>query len=120
MRALGPSLPDFGISGALADPTLELHDENGALIASNDNWKDTQEAEIEATGPAPDDDLESAILATLSPGPYTAIGSGVNDTTGTGFVQFYSLDAPVRELSPAPNIRPLGRVDIAAWNPGVR
>ena len=104
-RALGPSLAAAGISAPLADPTLELHDANGALIASNDNWKDTQEAEIEATGLAPDDDLESAILATLSPGPYTAVMIGVNGATGTGFVQFYSLTNRGLELDPAPIIR---------------
>jgi len=105
VRALGPSLAAVGIPGALADPTLELHDGNGALIASNDNWRDTQEAEIEATGLAPDDDLESAIVSTLSPGAYTSVVMGVNGTTGTGFVQFYSLATPGPELNPAPIIR---------------
>lgn len=104
VRALGPSLADFGISRALADPALDLYDANGTLIASNDNWKDTQQAEIEATGLAPDNDLESATILTAAPGAYTAVVRGVNDITGTGFVQFYSLHAPVRELNPAPKI----------------
>ena len=56
------------MSGALADPTLELHDGNGALLASNDNWRSEQEAEIEATTIQPNDNLESAILRTLAPG----------------------------------------------------
>ena len=81
VRALGPSLE---VSGALADPTLELHDGNGALIRSNDNWKETQQTEIEATGLAPTNDLESAIFQTLAPGAYTAIVSGSGDLTGGG------------------------------------
>ena len=91
VRALGPSLTDFGVTGALADPTLELHDENGALIQDNDNWKDTQQAEIEATGLQPTNDLESAIFQTLAPGAYTAIVAGKDDTTGVGLVEVYRL-----------------------------
>ena len=75
------------MTGALADPTLELHDENGALIQDNDNWKDTQQAEIEATGLQPTDDLESAIFQTLAPGAYTAIVAGKDDLTGVGLVE---------------------------------
>jgi streptogramin lyase len=91
IRAIGPSLANFGIPNALADPTLELHDGNGALMNSNDNWRDTQQAEIEARGLAPTNDLESAILATLSPGGYTAIVRGKNDTTGVAVVEAYEL-----------------------------
>jgi hypothetical protein len=106
IRALGPSLTAAGISHALANPTLELHDANGALIASNDNWRDTQEAEIIATGLPPANDLESALIATLPTGAYTAVVSGINSTVGIGFVQFYSLANPVPgpELNPAPII----------------
>ena len=86
IRALGPSLP---LSGTLADPNLELHDSSGAIIASNDNWKDTQEAEIEATGLAPTNDLESAIAAPLSPGAYTAIVRGNKSTVGLALVEVY-------------------------------
>jgi len=68
VRALGPTLTSFGVSNALADPTLEIHDVNGALLASNDDWKDSQQDAIAATGLAPPNDLESAILATLMPG----------------------------------------------------
>lgn len=89
IRAIGPSLP---VAGALADPTLELHDINGATLATNDNWRDTQAAEIAATGLAPTDDAESAIAATLAPGAYTAIVSGVDDITGVALVEAYSLD----------------------------
>ena len=89
MRAIGPSLP---VPGALADPTLELHDVNGALIASNDNWRTDQEAEIIATGIPPSNDLESAIVRNLTPGNYTAIVRGVNNTTGVALVEAYGLN----------------------------
>jgi hypothetical protein len=92
LRGIGPSLSDFGITNPLADPTLELRDNNGVLIVSNDNWRSTQETAIEDTGLAPNDDLESAILATLAAGSYTAILSGVGGTTGVGLVEFYHLD----------------------------
>ena len=92
LRGIGPSLSDFGITNPLEDPTLELRDGNGALIVSNDNWRSAQEAMIEDTGLAPSDDLESAILATLAAGSYTAILSGVSGTTGVGLVEFYRLD----------------------------
>jgi hypothetical protein len=91
VRAIGPSLGDFGIANPLLDPVLELHDSNGAVLTTNDNWKDTQETEIEATGLAPGNDSESAILQTLAPGAYTAIVRGVDDTTGVGLVEVYNL-----------------------------
>ncbi|MBA3353111.1 MAG: hypothetical protein H0U23_11960, partial [Blastocatellia bacterium] len=86
-----PSLGAFGIANPLLDPLLELHDSNGATLTTNDNWKDTQQTEIEATGLPPTDDNESAILQTLAPGAYTAILRGVNDTTGVGLVEVYNL-----------------------------
>lgn len=92
IRALGPSLSQAGINTALADPVLELHDGSGALIASDDNWKDKQQADIQATGVAPSNELEAAILATLNPGSYTAIVSGKNNGTGVGLVEVYDLD----------------------------
>jgi hypothetical protein len=91
VRAIGPSLANSGVADALQDPTLELHDVNGALIAFDDNWKDSQQADIQATGIPPTDDRESAIVATLSPGNYTAIVRGVNDTTGVALVEVYNL-----------------------------
>jgi hypothetical protein len=91
IRALGPSLIQAGVNGALADPTLELHDANGTLVQSNDNWKDTQQAEIEATGIPPQDDLESALLVTLTPAGYTAIVAGHEGLTGVGLVEAYRL-----------------------------
>ena len=93
LRAIGPSLP---LSGSLADPFLELHDGGGAVIASNDNWKDApNKQEIIDSTIAPANDLESAILATLDPGLYTAILRGVNNTTGVGLVEAYDLDRSV-------------------------
>jgi hypothetical protein len=95
VRAIGPSLGDAGVVGALQDPTLELHNSNGILIASNDNWRDTQEAEIIATGVPPTSDLESAVVATLQASPsgngYTAIVRGANGTTGVALVEVYAL-----------------------------
>jgi hypothetical protein len=76
VRGIGPSLTDFGVPGALQDPTLELHDASGNTLTTNDDWKETQQTEIEATGLAPSDDRESAILSTLAPGAYTAIVRG--------------------------------------------
>ena len=91
LRAIGPSLAAFGIVQPLPDPTLELHDENGAVIAFNNDWKDTQQAAIEATGAPPDDDRESAIIFTAAPGKYTAIVRGRNDITGVALVEVYNL-----------------------------
>jgi hypothetical protein len=91
VRGIGPSLQSHGIRNFLADPTLELHDQTGAIIARNDNWRDTQQAVIQATGLAPTKDLESAIVATLAPGNYTAILRGKNGTTGIGLVEIYDL-----------------------------
>jgi hypothetical protein len=89
VRAIGPSSPVIGV---LPDPTLELHDGNGSLIFSNDNWRTSQEAEIIATGLAPANDLESAIVATLPPSNYTAVVRGVNNTTGIALVEVYALN----------------------------
>ena len=91
VRAIGPELTAFGITNALADPTLELHDGNGNLISFDDNWKDSQQTEIAATGLQPTDDRESAIVATLPPGNYTAIVRGANNTTGIALVEAYRL-----------------------------
>jgi hypothetical protein len=93
LRAIGPSLSDFGLTGLLQDPVLELHDDGGALLFTNDNWRDEQETEISATGRAPNDNREAALLKTLPPGRYTAIVRGQGDTTGTALVEAYDLDA---------------------------
>jgi N-acetylneuraminic acid mutarotase len=87
---IGPSLSQF-FSGSLADPTLELYQGN-TLLQMNDDWKTDQQAEVEATGAQPSNDLESAIVRTLDPGSYTAILRGKGDTTGIGVVQAYDLN----------------------------
>lgn len=91
VRAIGPSLSSSGLADTLPDPKLELRGANGAIIASNDNWKDTQQTELEATGLAPKNDLESALVATLPPGAYTAIVRGKNNATGVALVEVYAL-----------------------------
>ena len=107
IRAIGPSLAAFGVPNALADPTVELHNNNGDIIAANDNWKDTQQAEIEATGIPPTDDRESAIVQTLAPGAYTAVVRGKNDTTGVALVEAYRLGDPATPTpSPTPTAHP--------------
>ena len=101
LRAIGPELNQYGVPDPLADPTLELHDSSGALIASNDNWTHTiiggiitsdQVRDIRSSGYAPGDRRESAIIAELPPGNYTAIVRGVNNTIGVGLVEVYDLD----------------------------
>ena len=91
VRGIGPSLARAGIGQPLVDPTLELHDGNGIAIAFNDNWRDTQQSEIEATGLPPTDDRESAIVASLPPGPYTAVLAGRAGGVGIGLVEVYKL-----------------------------
>jgi hypothetical protein len=94
LRAIGPSLP---LAGKLADPVLQLFDGSGALVAENDNWN-AHRSDVLATGISPADEHEAEIAATLQPGSYTAVVSGVNNTTGIGLVEAY-------DLSPAPNSR---------------
>ena len=91
VRAIGPSLTAQGVPGALADPTLELFDGNGVTIATNDNWKESQQTEIEATSIPPTNDLESTVVATLGAGNYTAVVRGKDDTTGVGLVEVYNV-----------------------------
>ncbi len=100
IRAIGPELSQHGVPNPLADPTLELHNGNGALIASNNNWQQTiiggiitqnQVQDIQNSGHAPADASESAIIANLPPGNYTAIVRGVNNTTGVALVEVYDL-----------------------------
>src|SRR4029077_8260492 len=100
VRAIGPELTPFGVPNVLADPTLEMHDGTGALVDSNDNWQTTiiggiitsdQVSAIQNSGHAPTQASESAIIATLQPGNYTAIVRGVNNTTGVALVEVYDL-----------------------------
>ena len=100
IRAIGPELTQYGVPDALADPTLELHNATGALLASNDNWVTTiiggiitanQVQDIRNSGYTPRDGRESAIIADLPPGNYTAIVRGVNNMTGVALVEAYDL-----------------------------
>jgi hypothetical protein len=90
IRAIGPSL---NVPGKLADPFLELRDENGNLLRSNDNWRSDQEAEIIATNVPPTSDSESAVVETLPAKgkAYTAIVRGNGASTGIGVVEIYAL-----------------------------
>lgn len=107
LLAKGPSLGTF--PGRMSDPTLELHAGNGALMTSNDNWKDSPDrALIESTGLAPGDDRESAIIRTLVPGSYTGVLAGKNGETGIALIEVYDLDANKSILA---NISSRGRVD---------
>ena len=101
IRAIGPELTQYGIPDALANPRLELHDGSGALLATNDDWQTTiiggiitgnQVSDIQNSGHAPTAATESAIIADLPPGNYTAIQSGVNNTAGVGLVEVYDLN----------------------------
>ena len=92
IRGIGPSLTAAGVTGALADPILELHNSDGSLIFQNDNWRSDQEDQIIATRVPPCDNKESAIVATLNPGAYTAIVRGAGNTTGVALVEVYALD----------------------------
>jgi hypothetical protein len=92
VRAIGPSLTPFGIANALSDPILELHDGNGGLLDSNDDWMNSpQKTDIQNSGLAPSNAKESALLHLLPTGAYTAIVRGTNGGTGVGSVEFYQL-----------------------------
>jgi hypothetical protein len=91
LRAIGPSLGNFGVPNPLADPFLALHNGNGAIIFSNNNWRDSQESTIQVTGLAPGSDFESAIVISLLPGSYTAIVKGADGGIGNGLVEVYKL-----------------------------
>ncbi len=91
VRAIGPSLAPYGVRGALSDPTLELYNGSGSLIYANDNWRTDQEQQLVASGVAPADDSEAAIIATLPPGSYTAVVRGSHSTTGVALVEVYRI-----------------------------
>ncbi len=94
VRAIGPSLTAYGITEALLDPILELHSSDGSLIYENDNWRSAQEQQILDTTLQPADDRESAIVATLPPGNYTAVIKGANGSSGVALVEIYNLENP--------------------------
>jgi hypothetical protein len=109
MRGIGPSLAQYGVANVLGDPIIELHDSTHA-IATNDNWKDTQRSAIQASGLAPQNDLESAILMTLSPGSYTVFVQGTNQSSGVALVEVYDLSPT--DGSKLTNISTRGRVQL--------
>jgi hypothetical protein len=92
VRALGPSLANFGVASPLADPIIRLNRGDGSLVMVNDNWKNTQQVEITAAGLAPPHDKEAALIATLPAGNYTAVVSGKNGGTGVTLAEVYDLD----------------------------
>jgi hypothetical protein len=96
VRGLGPSLVSSGVPNALGNPTLELRGSQGTIILANDNWQDdpAQAAELIALGLAPANNLEAGMIATVSPGAYTALLSGVNNGMGVGLVEVYDRGVP--------------------------
>jgi hypothetical protein len=99
VRGIGPSLLGFGVPNPLADPTLELRDNNGALLRANNDWHDNAappgaDPELIASGLAPTNNLESGIAATLPPGLYTALLAGANNGTGIGLIEVYEIGSP--------------------------
>jgi hypothetical protein len=128
IRAIGPELIQYGVPNPMADPTLELHDGTGALIASNDNWMTTiiggiitasQVGDIQSSGHAPGDPRESAIIADLPPGNYTAIVRGVNNATGVALAEVYNLssssDSILRNISTRSFVQTGGNVMIGGF-----
>ena len=99
LRGIGPSLNSIGLTTVLADPMVQLIDQSGTAIQTNDNWKETQQSGIEATGAAPTSDLESALIATLPPGAYTALLQDTTDETGIGLVEVYDLGNAASRLA---------------------
>jgi hypothetical protein len=95
VRGIGPSLQNSGVPNALADPMIELNGPGGFATVVNDNWRDSQEAEIQATGIPPVNNSEAAIAATLAPGAYTAIVRGSGNTSGVALVEVYDLNQGV-------------------------
>jgi hypothetical protein len=94
VRTVAPSLVSAGITDAMPDPTLELRDVNGTLIAANDNWREGPETEIQESTLAPSHDFESAIITTLPSGPYTAVIYERNGESGIGLFEVYNLQNP--------------------------
>jgi hypothetical protein len=93
VRAVGPSLAQFGVNNALSNPTLQLFDSNGQLVGSNDNWQEVpaQASQLQALNLAPSNPSEAAIVATLPPGQYTAVVAGQGGGTGIGLIEVYSV-----------------------------
>ena len=93
LRAIGPELSALGVTGALQNPVLELHNANGALLSTNDNWQTaSNNSDISATGLAPGDAREAAILLAPGPGQFTAVVRGAGSTAGVALLEMYLLD----------------------------
>src|SRR5205814_783185 len=107
VKALGASLANSGIAGVLVDPVLSLTNANGMPVTSNDDWKSAQQSDIAATGLAPTNNRESALVTMLAPGNYTAKITGKNGATGIAFFQSYELPYSSEPLNPAPGARPV-------------
>jgi uncharacterized repeat protein (TIGR01451 family) len=122
LRGLGPSLSRFGLTDLLLDPVIELHGASGNLIFRNDNWKDTQEAQITATGLQPTDDRESAIVTTLPPAAYTVVLTGKNGAIGIGTVEVYdnnqAIDSQLANISTRGVVQATDRVMIGGFTLG--
>src|ERR1041385_1676748 len=100
LRGIGPSLSDAGLTNVLNDPTLEIRDQNGAVIFSNDNWQDAQKTEIEQTGLAPHNDYEAAIVLKVVPsGNYTVLLRDAAGGSGIGLIEIYDLTPTVGTLA---------------------
>jgi hypothetical protein len=108
LRAIGPSLATFGVSGAMADPVLRVYDSTGAVIASNDNWRSDQSEVIEDTGLASADEREAALVTTLPPGAYTAVVNDASNNPGVALFDFYDLDPASSQLV---NLSTRGKVE---------
>jgi hypothetical protein len=111
LRAIGPSLANFGIQDPLQNPVLELYNASNTFVNGNDDWRSQNAAAIQATGLAPSDDRESALLITLGPGNWTVIVRGKNNTTGVGLFEVYDLDQAAD--STLANISTRGRIETA-------
>ena len=110
LRAIGPSLSAAGVAGALQDPTLELINQSGAILAANDNWQENAAA-ITATGVPPSHPLEAAVTTELAPGAYTAIVRGKNATSGVGLIEAYDLEPTKGQLANISTRGVIGRGD---------
>jgi uncharacterized repeat protein (TIGR01451 family) len=123
LRGLGPSLSKFGLTDLLLDPVLELRGNSGNLIFRNDNWKDTQQSQIQGTIYQPTDDRESVIVTTLPPTAYTAILTGKNGTTGIGAVEVYdnnqAVDSQLANMSTRGFVQTQDKVMIGGFSLGV-
>lgn len=114
LRGIGPSLKSKGVTGALSDPMLTLFDSHGQAIGTNDDWQSTQAQEISASGLAPTDPKESALIVSLAPGLYTAVVSGVNGATGVALVEAYDVDSGAAAANG--NLRQIDREGVPAVN----